>query len=136
MRRKPCKDAAARAKWGRSKWFCAACGATEYGLHVLTTHEIIGGRGGRSFEPCNMLRLGMHPCHDLASLLDVPSELPTGPRLLPKITLAVALSLKLRSDPDEFDLDRIQELHGRPIEPEPIPEFFNALFLNNRPEFR
>lgn len=57
-------------------------------------------------------------------------------RLMPKITLAVALAMKMRSDPDEVDIVRLAELHGRPL-PEPhMPEFFRTLFLHNRPEFR
>lgn len=156
-RRKAVHNPALAAKWGRAHDFCAACGAGEYGLHVLTNHHIIPGSGGRSDEPCNWLRLGMHVCHDLASGLDVrrpgshvrcetcgdrnPSCRWCKGRgitwkpgtLLPKITLGIALSLKLRCDPDEVDWDRLQELRGSKLPNlEPIPQFFIDLWKRNR----
>lgn len=157
-RRKAVHNPVLAAKWGRSKPFCAACGAGEYGLHVLTNHHVIPGSGGRSDEPCNWLRLGMHVCHDLASGLDVRGEPrwvrchECGPGilsckscmgfgwvhesgiLLPKITLGIALSLKMRADPDEVDLERLQELRGSRLpDLEPIPQFFIDQWNKNQP---
>jgi hypothetical protein len=121
---------AARVAWGRRHDVCAACGAGEYGTHVLTTHEIIGGSGGRSQEPCNWLRLGWEPCHLLASGLDCRGEKNW---FLPKITLGIALSLKLRCDPDEVDWDRLQELRGSKLpDLEEIPRHFVDLWRRNR----
>lgn len=141
-RRKAVHGGAARVAWGRRHDFCAACGAREYGLHVLTTHEIIGGQGGRSQEPCNWLRLGWHACHQLASGLDVRGPAWTHRTmgripgdLLPKITLGIALSMKLRCDPDEVDWDRLQELRGSRLpDPEDIPRHFVDLYRRNRQE--
>ncbi len=133
-----------RVEWGRKRTWCYACGAGEYGVHVLTTHEIVGGRGGRSQEPCNWLRLGMHPCHDLATGHDIRSfiekinnghllTVPGG--LLPKLTLAIQLTLKQLRDPEEWTEMRLTVLHGRRLPAaEPIPEFFRQLFKRNRPE--
>jgi len=80
----------------------------------------------------------------LAEGYDIPTPRELSPgvsdlvhRTLPKITLAVAIAMKIRSDPDEVDLVRLAELHGRPLpEPAEIPMFFRALFIHNRPEFR
>ncbi len=148
---KPLRAGMSRTEWGRQHPFCMACGAGEYGLHVLTTHELIGGRGGRSQEPCNWLRLGMHPCHDLATGLDVRDEykmrakydstglccgLEWSAPLLPKITLAIAIAMKIRCDElTEDDLDRLEVLNCRPLpDVAEIPEFFQRLWKQNRPE--
>lgn len=151
----PLKSSAVRTEWGRQHTRCMACGAGEYGTHVLTTHELIGGRGGRSQEPCNWLRLGMHPCHDLATGLDVRgrdywSETPTAQswyapfpmgeglhwskgELLPKITLAIAIQMKMKcGELTEEDLGRLEVLNGKPLpDPEEIPQFFQRLWKLN-----
>ena len=115
-------------------WYCAACGRTE----GLTVHHIIGGRGGRSDEPCNLLCLCWNPCHLLAEGLDVRNAGPLAAckdLLLPKITLAVALTMKLETDPEEYDEVRLTILHGRPL-PQLFarPHFFLWNFRKNRPE--
>ncbi len=125
-----------RVEWGRKRTWCYACGAGSYGVHVLTTHEIIGGRGGRSQEPCNWLRLGMHPCHDLATGLSIRGD---GKRMgwyLPKLTLAIQLTIKFRAgELSDADLERLAVLHGRALPAlAPIPEFFLKLFEENRPD--
>lgn len=142
--KRPTHDAAFAARWGRSKDWCAACGAGEYGTHTLTNHHLIGGKGGRSDEACNLLRLGWHPCHQLAEGLDIVDprnkfnvlDMDAGVRrLLPKITLPIALSLKLRADPDEYDADRLAELLGRPLPVlQEVPAFFVRLWDMNMKE--
>ncbi len=136
-RDKPSKDEEFYTAWGLAHWFCAACGRTE----GLSTHHII--KQGRAHEACNLLRLCLHPCHDLAEVLDVPDAFPTfgvrviasAGRLLPKITIGVALSMKLRCDPAEVDMDRLQQLRGSRLpDPEPIPAYFVRQFAANRPD--
>lgn len=65
---RPVKSVEALGAYAASHGCCAACGADWRPLHI---HHIIGGRGGRSDEPCNFLRLCFHPCHALAEGLDV-----------------------------------------------------------------
>lgn len=142
-RRKRVRRPAFASWWGRQHPFCAACGAGEYGTHSLTNHHLIGGRGGRSDEACNLLRLGWHPCHQLAEGMTIHGEgepcvgFPNIRKntMLPKITLGIALSLKLRCDPEEMELERLQELRGSRLpEPEEIPRHFVDLWNRNRPE--
>ncbi len=138
-RDKPCKDEAFYTAWGRAHWYCAACGRTE----GLSTHHII--KQGRAHEDCNLLRLCLHPCHDLAEGLTVAGdeEWKHGPNgrkwkvryLMPKITIGIALSMKLRCDPAEVDMDRLQQLRGSRLpDPEPIPAYFVRQFAANRPD--
>ena len=139
MRRKAVNDVHAVRAWRLKADWCAACGRTFNEFHSPTVHHILGGRCGRSDEPCNLLALCWEPCHMLAEGYDIPfidyDRMQS--RLMPKITLAIAIALKQRADPDEVDLDRLAELNGKPLpDAVEVPEFFNALFLNNRPEFR
>jgi len=175
---KPVTNALTLLAFRDSHPFCQACGAGEYGTHVLTNHHIIGGRGGRSDEDCNLLRLGWEPCHMLAEGLDIrgPEKLTikrgmntgslyeekTPGDLLPKITLGIALSMKIRagelyrytitSNPAQMsaaalesgaveqvvtspEWDRLSVLHGRTLpDLADIPAFFVDLYSRNRPE--
>lgn len=141
-RAKPSKDEDFYKDWGRAHWYCAACGGPG-GWPGLTTHHIV--KQGRAHEACNLLRMCRHPCHDLAEGLTVVGDdkwkrSPSGKRWkvaysLPKITIGIALSLKLRCDPAEVDFARLQELRGSRLpDPEPIPIFFQRLFKQNRPD--
>jgi hypothetical protein len=172
VKSKPVDDRDCLAEFHRTHWFCQACGRD---LPQGTAHHIIGGRGGRSDEPCNLLYLCWEPCHLLAVGLDVRGEPMShehmckivgsvggvdirytkpvwsiGP-LLPKITLAIALSMKIRAGelqrpillkhPSSVEVvtspewDRLAVLHGRPLpDMVPIPDFFADLYRQNRPE--
>ena len=142
-RAKPSKDTAFYADWGRAHDYCAACGR-DGGIFGLSTHHIV--KQGRAHEACNLLRVCISPCHDLCELLDVrgPAKYAINSRgcverfpgeLLPKITLGIALSMKLRCDPAEVDMARLQELRGSRLpEPEPIPDEFIRSFKLNRPD--
>ena len=141
MRRKAVDDVPAVRAWRMKRDWCAACGRTFNEYHAATAHHILGGRAGRSDEPCNLLALCWSPCHQLAEQENIRvSDVgygPPGATYLPKITLAVAIAMKRRADPDEVDLKRLAELNGKPLpDATEIPAFFNALFLHNRPEFR
>ncbi len=95
----PVRDVAARKRWRLTKGNrCQACGKRPgwLGVHI---HHIIRFR--RSDEPCNLLFLCAE-CHDAAH---------DG-----RITLADACRIKRRVDPDEFDLARLVELRGQPID--------------------
>ncbi len=126
------------AEFAASHPFCQACGADWRPLHI---HHIIGGRGGRSDEAENLLRLCHRPCHDLAEGLDVvtspsaSSALERDHYLLPKLTLAIQLSMKDRMG--ELVEGRLTALHGRTLpEPAPIPLWFRDAFYRHRPELR
>ncbi len=87
-----------RTAWGKDHTVCMVCGAGEWAN--LTTHEIIGGRGGRSLEPCNYFRACWKPCH--ADFADHSKN------------LGIVLSMKLRAgELSQADLDRLGELHGK-----------------------
>jgi hypothetical protein len=127
-RPKPSKDEAFYTAWGKAHDHCAACGRSGGGALDLSTHHIV--KQGRAHEAANLLRLCIHPCHDLAEGLDVR----VNGYLLPKITIGVALSMKMRSDPAEVDLARLQELRGSRLpDPEVIPAAFVLAYRRNRP---
>lgn len=123
-------------RWRSTKWFCAACGRAG----EITVHHLIGGRGGRSDEACNLLALCWEPCHMLAEGESIPRPIrgefqDDHPGYLPKITLAIALAMKLRVEPEEYCEMRLTVLHGRRLpEPAEIPTWFETLFRRNRPE--
>lgn len=140
-RRKPSKSKRFYSQWGEAHNFCAACGREDGGVFGLSSHHIV--KQGRAHEACNLLRLCISPCHDLAEGMTIRGEgepcvgFPEIRKnmLLPKITLGIALSLKLRCDPDEVDWDRLQELRGSKLpELEPIPTYFVDLWKRNRLE--
>lgn len=135
-------DVAFVHEWSARHLFCQACGND---FRPLQTHHLIGGRGGRSDEATNLLRACGHPCHLLCEGLDVPDDRPrivssgwtpdTMPRLLPKITLAVALTMKRFADPEEYCPMRLTVLHGRRLpELAAIPDWFVQQWRVNRPE--
>lgn len=115
-RRKPVKDPALLAAFADSHYWCQACG--RYG--DCTIHHIIGGRGGRSDEACNLLYCCARPCH-----LDYADH---------SRNLGVVLSMKLRAgELTEADIDRLQELHGKRLQDlEPIPEPFASKYRMNQ----
>lgn len=160
----PADDRGVLAEFARTHHWCQACGRDG----PCTIHHLIGGRGGRSDEACNLLYLCWQPCHMLAEGLDVrvpademrnngtlagywymTEKFPGG--LLPKITLAIALQMKVRAGelrrpillqkPASVEVitspewDRLTLLHGRNLPaPEAIPEFFTTTYRRNRPE--
>jgi len=114
---KAVKDKHAAREWALKQDCCVNCGRRDN----LSVHHIIGGRGGRSDEPCNMLCLCM-PCHDLAEDRDVRG--PDG-ELLPKLTEGNCLWLKMTYNPKEYDAERLQEMKrcrlDDPEEPARLP---------------
>lgn len=139
---RPVKDRDILGEYARRWSFCAACGLEE-GTVAMHLHHIVGGRGGRSDENCNLLKLCWSPCHDLAGGLDVPfvhydpaSDQWKNGRLMPKLTLGIQLSLKARlGELSVADETRLTVLHGRCLpDREPIPAWFVEAFRRNRPE--
>lgn len=111
---KPADDREALAEFARTHVWCQACGRIPMTDNGLTIHHIIGGRGGRADEPCNLMYLCWEPCHMLAEGLNVRQPwrhigvetFAVGDEgrfskclapLLPKITLGIALSMKFRA---------------------------------------
>lgn len=136
VKSRPIDDVQSVIEWGAAHWFCQACGRDG----PQTRHHIIGGRGGRSDEPCNLLSLCWEPCHMLAEGLDVQKpqhlRITYHDTMLPKITLAIAISMKRRAgELDDIGLARLAILHGRNLpDPAPIPDWFQEQFRRNRPE--
>lgn len=124
-KRKPVKDPDVLAAFANSHHFCQACG--KWG--TCTVAHIIGGRGGRSDEPCNLLYLDWDPCHCCFDGQYV--QLRKGD--MPRITLGMALSMKMQAgELTQADLDRLQELHGKRLpDLEPIPEPFATSYRLN-----
>jgi hypothetical protein len=96
---KPCKSAAAYAKWNKSHTYCQGCGIED----SLTTHHIV--KCGRAHEGCNLLRLCIH-CHDLAEGLTIREN----GVVLAKFTIGVCLTLKYYREPLQWDYGRLREL--------------------------
>lgn len=82
--------------WGKLRTFCYLCGTTEN----LQNCHIIGGRGGRSDEACNLYR-GCMECHAKEHRHD--------------IGLQAILDAKKRFDPGEYDEARLTQLNGKAL---------------------
>lgn len=111
-------DSDVLAAFARDHWFCQVCGLAG----ELTQHHIIGGRGGRSDEPCNLMACCWVPCHSIFADMS--------------INLPVILTMKLRAgELTVEDLERLAILHGRTLpDLAPIPEESLVRFERNRPE--
>lgn len=92
---RPVKNKAFVTKWGKSRTFCYLCGKTNVALQNC---HIIGGRGGRSDEACNLYR-GCFECHAAEHRHE--------------ISLRTILEAKKRFDPSEYDEARLTELNGK-----------------------
>lgn len=126
-RAKPIKDEEFYRDWALAHHWCACCGRTD----GLTTHHIV--KQGRAHEACNLLRLCLDPCHNLAEGANIRAFIPG--ELLPKLTIGVCLTLKFINDPAEYDADRLQELRSSRLpDPEAVPEIFLAALRRARPE--
>lgn len=84
------------AAFARAHWFCQVCGLDG----DCQIHHIIGGRGGRSDEECNLLYSCPRPCH--LEWADHSANLP------------IVLTMKLRAgEMTAADANRLEVLHGR-----------------------
>lgn len=100
----PVRDPEARKQWAASKPNrCQACSRRPDWLGVQTHHIIRGV--GRSDEAANMIRL-CNDCH--GRVHDDPQD--------GRLTLGMVAMLKWFADPDEFDMPRLMELKGGPVE--------------------
>ena len=116
----PIHDKERAWRWGQEHEACAACWAYigMFGV-MLENHHII--KTGRSDEELNLLRL-CRRCHKLAEGERIRDD---EGNLLPHITLAIALTLKMESDIEHWRPKRLEELrHSCLPNPEPIPAFF------------
>lgn len=138
---KPVEDRLVLEEFARSHWYCQACGRPESSSVALTIHHIIGGRGGRSDEFCNLLRVCWFPCHMLFEGHHVLRKdwITRGEGhdpYLPIMCYMVAMAMKERvGELTGEGYRRLEALHGKNFpEPVPIPEPFVELFRKNRPE--
>lgn len=113
---KALSDRDALADFARTHFWCQVCGLD--GVHSL--HHIIGGRGGRSDEPANLLMCCWETCH---------SQFADHSR-----NLAIVLTMKLRAgELDEAARVRLKELHGRNLpDLAPIPADLEEAYRLNR----
>lgn len=129
---KPVKDKIFYRQWAEEHDHCQACGidaqrAVFERWPGLSTHHIVKFR--RSDERCNLLRLCQR-CHDLAE----GRQIRVGGLLLPHLTLAVCLGLKLCREPQDMSLERLEELYGRRLpDPGEIPEVIEREYRLHRP---
>lgn len=103
---------AALRDFADSHFWCQCCGREPGG----SIHHIIGGRGGRSDEACNLLMACLRPCH-----LEFADH---------SRNLGVVLSIKLRAgELGEADLARLTVLHGRRLpDLAEIPAYFTTQY--------
>ncbi len=131
-RRGVCKDENFYFEWRLRHKYCQVCGVNRSqalfrDCAPLSCHHVV--KPGRSHEATNLLML-CNTCHTLAELQAVRR----GGILLPKLPLAVCLTVKRLREPHEFDPARLAELFGRNLpDPEPIPAVFEADFRRRRP---
>lgn len=114
QRCKPVRDDEGRRQWAVSqRQRCQVClGRFDWrGWHC---HHII--RFKRSDEPANWL-LVCAVCHD--KVHDAPNGQP--------LTVGHTLTCKQLAAPDEFDLARLEQLAGHPLECEPLPDWLLAV---------
>jgi hypothetical protein len=91
----------------RDRWFnampdeCMACGRTPNitGIYGLQIHHLAGGSGGRSDEPCNLLKL-CYDCHH--EIHDHPASWP----------IFDLLRIKRYKDPEHDNAPRVIALKG------------------------
>jgi hypothetical protein len=96
---------------------------------ALHTHHLLGGKHGRSDEPCNYLR-AHERCHRLCHGELIRTKF--GP--LPKLSLAMQLTLKRERDPESWNPVRLAELRAPWSLPrlEPAPEYFTGRWQATR----
>lgn len=116
------KDEAGRIKWKQSRKRCYFCGKPKARCWpALDTMHIIGGHGGRSDEPTNLVA-GCPQCHGASDGRVTHDE--QGKRM-PPLSLGMILQVKMFKDHLEYDPDRLAELHGKALpELEPLPAYY------------
>lgn len=113
---KPVSDPAVLHEFHISHWHCQMCGRACDG----TAHHIIGGRGGRSDELCNLLYCCWLVCHHFADQ---------------SRNLGAVLKMKERAgELDAAGRARLEALNGHPLPDGEIPLYFVESFRANRPE--
>lgn len=112
QRVKPVRDQELRKMWSIAKkpYRCQAChGKPDW--PGLAVHHLVRFR--RDDSPCNLLLL----CRRCHAAQHEDNHAGNAHRL----TLGMLLSVKQLEDPGEFDLERLAELYGGPVELEALP---------------
>lgn len=126
-----CKDEGFYREWGAEHAYCHVCGISESQARRiwwpgLSSHHIV--KAGRSHEACNLLRL----C-DLHHRLAEGAQVREGGELLPKLTLAICLTVKMIRDPGAWNPERLTQLFRRNLpDLEPIPPVFESEYRMRR----
>jgi hypothetical protein len=114
-------------EWAINHPYCMACGDGEPPWPGLSTHHLV--KSGRSHEAANLLRL-CGVCHDLAE----GGRVREGGELLPQLTLAVCLTLKMVRDGEAWDAKRLRQLRGMNLPvPAEVPAAVERMYRGNRP---
>jgi len=116
--------------WRNQQSHCAACHKPKgEGWPAHSAHHLLNGRHGRPKDVRNLLMLCGN-CHRLAELERI--QHPNG-GCWPVLTLAMCLSLKLESDPENWDLAWLEEHHRIGKLPSRLP--LPMAFLIERSEY-
>lgn len=106
---KPVRDEEARVLWRAEQGSKCQCCLKAPDFRGLAVHHIVRFR--RSDEPCNLLLL-CGDCHEACH--DGSGE---------KLSIGMMLTVKVLTDPTEYDRPRLEELYGSPMELEPMPDW-------------
>lgn len=131
----PTQDQDFYAEWALSHDYCQFCGigraqAERERWPGLERHHVI--KCGRSHEACNLL-MACNRCHRLAELHSVREN----GILLPKLPVAICLTVKRVREPEAWDAERLAELaHENLPDLVPIPDVIEAEFRRRRPHLK
>lgn len=114
------RDVDGRRAWAFTQKKCAACWLSSWNAwHWLETHHIVSSAGRCDSLP-NLLRACNH-CHRAAE----GERIMVHGTVLPTLSIGACLTLKMESDPGNFDLARLEILYGQRLpRPEAVPEWF------------
>jgi hypothetical protein len=111
--------------WREEQTRCAACHRPKgQGWPPHSAHHLLNGRHGRPEDVRNLLLL-CGTCHLLAELERIPHS---DGGYWPVLTLAICLSLKIESDPENWDLTWLEQHHriGKLPSRLPLPLAFHV----------
>lgn len=129
------KDEEFYKAWCVARPACQVCGidartAVAFRFPGLSTHHVV--KPHRAHEACNLIRCCQR-CHDLAEGKERAGYL-NGTRVeYQRLTIGMCLTVKLRAEPWDVDLDRLQAIYGMRLpDPEPLPMLLLAEYQDRQ----